>query len=232
MTTPKILLALASCLALPVASAQAVLVTMPNDPAAWAGYMNVFELGAGNSEGPYVFGSAWGVPDLRATAGAGTLILEPNTNGYENTADAFWRNNGGAGPLGNKFMDAAIFMPSNGLIGQDITFAFNVDSFTFSEHTVTAFIRMFSAEFGVVSEVTLPITGVGTFSLTAPASETGAIGVANLQVGFNTRGINSSLANLSSYGQVSMSVIPEPSQIGLMLVGAGAMALTLRRRKR
>lgn len=233
MKSPKVLLALAASLAFSVLPAHAVVVTIPSDPGAWSAYMNVFELGPNNTAGGFVFGTAWGVPDLAATATPGSLVLRPNSSAYQTSPDvAFWRSNNGAGPLGNKFMDAASFILANNLIGQDITFTFNVNSFTFTEHSVTAFIRMFDSGFGVISEVTQPVTQAGVVSIFAAAAQTGAIGVANIQYGFNTTGINSSLANVAGYGSANMSTIPEPSQIALLALGAGAFAFTLRRRLR
>lgn len=231
MNYPKLPYALAACLVLSAAPSHAVVVSISSYPSDWAGYMNVFDLAAGGAAGGFVFGSAWGVSDLRATLVGSSLTLQPNTNGYENNpGDAFWRSNGGAGPLGNKFMDAAAFVPSNSLIGQDITFSFNVDAYSLTPaHTTTAFIRMFDAGFGVISEVTQQITAAGPVTLFAPAAQTGAAGVANIQYGFNTRGINSSVADLTTYGGVTVSV-PEPSQVALLGLGMVAW-LALRRRR-
>ena len=89
----------------------------------WTGYMNVFNNAAG-SQGGYIFGSGWGVSDLKTTisnSNAGTiigdqLVLQPNFNCYAdslagtNGDRAFWTNSsdGGVtpGPLGNKWMNA------------------------------------------------------------------------------------------------------------------------------
>ena len=48
----------------------------------WTGYMNVFELPANG--GAYLFGSAWGVADLKTVidSTANTITLKPNYNNY------------------------------------------------------------------------------------------------------------------------------------------------------
>ena len=76
------------------------------------GYMNVFENNNG-AKGDYLFGSVWGITAIIAnvsTDGSNTVELKPNTNGYaENANDSYWRNNEGAGPDGNKWMEASSY---------------------------------------------------------------------------------------------------------------------------
>jgi hypothetical protein len=55
--------------------------------AAWIGYANVFDPATGD----FVFGEAWGVPDIKSVvdAAGGTVTLQPNFNTY-NAQDPFW----------------------------------------------------------------------------------------------------------------------------------------------
>jgi hypothetical protein len=54
------------------------------------GYANVFETTANG--GGFVFGQAWGVPDLKTVvdASANTLTLQPNYNTWGDGTDSFW----------------------------------------------------------------------------------------------------------------------------------------------
>ena len=87
----------------------------------WLGYMGVFDKTPSGGQGGYVFGSPWGVSALKtnvingsgtgATIVNNTLDLYPNYNTYtENPNNAFWRDNGGAGPGGNKWMEANTYV--------------------------------------------------------------------------------------------------------------------------
>ncbi|MEQ8838757.1 MAG: hypothetical protein RID07_18275, partial [Lacipirellulaceae bacterium] len=113
------------------AQSQAVTVTVDGS-AAWEGFMNVSELPANG--GGFVFGSGWGVPDLVADIDAvnNTITTSPNTVGDPNE---FWyqpgrpgddpmdpNDNGGPGALGNKSMEANLFVNEVGTFaGQTLT---------------------------------------------------------------------------------------------------------------
>ena len=59
--------------------------------AEYLGYANVFETIANG--GAFVFGSGWGVADLKSVvdAGAGSVTIQPNFNTYaDNPGDPFW----------------------------------------------------------------------------------------------------------------------------------------------
>ena len=120
--------------------------TVEVDPSAtWIGYMNVFETPANG--GGFVFGQAWGVPDLKSVIdpGAGTVTLQPNFNVW-NPADPFWVD-GGTG-LGNKTMEANTYVEDNSLVGSALTFEGGVSDFTIDPgYTVFAFIKVFNADF-------------------------------------------------------------------------------------
>ena len=88
--------------------------------APWQGFMNVFEIPSNG--GGYVFGSPWGTGDLVAYFTGPTLTLAPNTIGDPNP---FWYTpSGGPGSVGNKIMDANMYVETTGLYsGQTLTFS-------------------------------------------------------------------------------------------------------------
>src|SRR3954471_5910865 len=98
--------------------------TVSVDPAApWLGFMNVSE--TPQHGGAFVFGSAWGVQDLKASFSGAVLTLSPNTI---NDPNSFWYTpSGGPGAVGNKMMDANMYVETTGpLSGQSVTFTGNV----------------------------------------------------------------------------------------------------------
>src|SRR5947207_9342925 len=99
--------------------------------APWQGFMNVFE--TPQHGGGYVFGSGWGTPDLCAVFSPGVLTLSPNTIG---DPSSFWYTpSGGPGAVGNKTMDANMYVEQTGpLSGQIVTFSGNVLSNTLVGH--------------------------------------------------------------------------------------------------
>ena len=215
----------------------------------WVGYMNVFQNASG-TEGAYIFGSGWGVPDLATTvvtSNPGTingdeLVLRPNFNTYtdslggSNADRAFWTNssNGGAtpGPLGNKWMNASTLVETGTLSQASYTLAGSVtsNSLNTSLYTAKAFIKVIDPNNGYAivlnDQVTLPASGpfVVTSNLTPYQGLT-------LQVGFSMDGLNANPADAVSYGSVGVSVVPEPSTYALLAFG-GCAAAALRRRIR
>src|SRR4051794_31400101 len=102
--------AVSSCsLLVALGGANAAVVTV--DPSgAWQGFMNVSE--TPQHGGAYVFGSGWGVADLTATFSGPVLKLGPNTI---NDASSFWYSPaGGPGSVGNKSMDANMYIETAG----------------------------------------------------------------------------------------------------------------------
>lgn len=217
----------------------------------WIGYMNVFNNASG-SQGSYIFGSNWGVADLKTTisnSNAGTiigdqLVLQPNFNTYANSlggtdADrAFWTNStdGGAtpGPLGNKWMDANTYNETASIAVPSYTLTGNVTSNTLNTglYVARAFIKVLDplAGFATVlnDSVTLPASGpfVVTSDLTPYQGKL-------LQVGFSMNGLNANPADAVSYGSVGVSItaVPEPSAYALLAFG-GCAAAAVRRRMR
>ena len=216
----------------------------------WVGYMNVFNNAAG-SQGSYVFGSGWGVSDLKTTisnSNAGTiigdqLVLEPNYNTYTasltgNDADrAFWTNSsdGGVtpGPLGNKWMNASTFVETANLAVPSYTLAGNVTANTLNTglYTAKAFIKVLDPNNGYATllndSVTLPASG--PFIVTSNLS---LLQGKLLQVGFSMDGINGNPVDAATNGSVSVSVVPEPSTLATLAAAVGVSAITVSRRRR
>ena len=237
---PSAFLALAAVLAISATTASA---------GNWTGYINVFANAAG-SQGAYIFGSGWGVSDLKTTisnSSAGTiigdqLVLQPNFNTYTdslggtNADRAFWTNSsdGGAtaGPLGNKWMNASTYSETASLAVPSYTLAGTVtsNSLNTSLYTAKAFIKVLDPNNGyatvVDDSVTLPASG--PFVVTSNLSLYQGL---LLQVGFSMDGLNANPADAVSYGSVGVSInaVPEPSTYALLAFG-GCAAVALRRR--
>ncbi len=93
------------------------------------GYANVFETPANG--GVYLWGSEWGVIDLKTVvdAGTNTLTLQPNFNTYaDNPADPYWVDQGTL--LGNKTFEGNTYVEDASLVGSELTFEGNVTSNT------------------------------------------------------------------------------------------------------
>ena len=171
----------------------------------WVGYMNVFQLPA-NGNG-YVFGSSWGVADLKSTTDTtnNTLTLQPNFNTYrDNPADSFWVNQ--TTQAGNKRMEASTFVePGSTFNGVDLTFSGNVQSNTLdSNYTAKYFIKALDPNNGYLDAFngtkTFVLPSSGNFSVSATAAElaTGLI----VQYGFMVIGANANPADEANLGSV------------------------------
>lgn len=237
-----------SCAFLALAAVLAISATTAS-AGNWVGYMNVFQNASG-TPGGYIFGSGWGVPDLKTTisnSNAGTiigdqLVLQPNFNTYadslggDNAARAFWTNStdGGVtpGPLGNKWMEANTYAETASIAVPSYTLSGVVTSNSLNTglYTAKAFIKVLDPNNGYATvlddSVTLPASG--PFVVTSNLSLYQGL---LLQVGFSMNGLNANPADAVSFGSVGVSIVPEPSTYALLAFG-GCAAAALRRRIR
>jgi hypothetical protein len=220
------LVALATVFLFPSSQVKAVDVTV--DPGApWLGFMNVFELP--QNGGGYVFGSAWGTADLRATFSGPVLTLSPNTI---NDPSSFWYTpSGGPGSVGNKIMDANMYVEQTGpLAGQTVTFSGVVLSNTLvgsmdangNGWTSVAFIKDFAPDYSSFNMTTAPLVN-GAFSISHATINDPA---RHVQYGFETIGPNVWITDVAPYG--SIQIVPEPWGLAMLAIG-GCMALRRRR---
>jgi autotransporter-associated beta strand protein len=224
----------------------ALVLAAPLSPARagdWTGYMSVFENNAGTQGAP-VFGSAWGVSDLKTTvlARPGTgisvdnniLELFPNYNTYTNAvnntdpvagpeARSFWTNStdGGVtpGPNGNKWMEASTFVEDPSITQDSVTFSGRIDSYTLSSnYTAEAFIKVLDPNAGYSQSYydSVDLSGRTDFSLTA---DTLFFPGLLLQMGFAVKGINANPDDAATLGSVRVTTSPTPEPPPIEWVG-------------
>ena len=137
----------------------------------WNGYVNAFNV----SDDSYAFGFSYGVADLRATATATSMTLEPNIAIWTAEAtNAAWFDQGAATQTANKYIEASSYIEDNTLAGSDLTFTGNVSvSDLGSEYTVVAFVKALDPNNGYATVVnnTADISSTGDFTASATAAE-------------------------------------------------------------
>lgn len=214
-------------------------LALPASAASWIGYMNVFNNDSG-AQGGFVFGQGWGVADLKTTivtSNPGTLVgdqltLQPNFNTYaDNPGDPFWRDNAGAGPDGNKWMEANVFVETSSIAEPTFTLQGVVDNYTLdSAYQAQAFIKVLdpSQGFATVLNDTIALPASGSFTVNSDLSSYQGL---LLQTGFVVSGLNANPDNETTLGNVKVTLVPEPSSVGLLGIG-GLLAVMGRRRKR
>lgn len=166
--------------------------------AEYLGYANVFETIANG--GAFVFGSEWGVADLKSVvdAGAGSVTIQPNFNAY-NASDPFWVDP--TTGLGNKVFEGNTFIENNTtLIGSELTFTGGVASNTLDpSYVAIAFIKVFNADFSVLKLETAPLVAGQDFSITytnvEPADTT-------IQYGYQVLGLNANPEDEAALGSI------------------------------
>jgi hypothetical protein len=187
--------------------AQSTLVTVSVDPSqAWLGWMNVSELPANG--GAYDWGSSWGTGDLQSSFSGNTLTLAPNINIWE-TTDTYWVTAGG---LPNKNMDASMYVETQALAGDTVTFdGSTLLNSLVTPYTCVAFIKDFSPSYQLVGSQTVALVSGQDFSITLAT-----VAGDNIQYGFETIGPDANPATASSLGEVDVTAVPEPSSLALL----------------
>ena len=190
-------------------------VLLSPSASAWQGYANFFTLDdsdCGSGSGAFCFGGPWGLADLKSTVETdGSLTLQPNFNTYDdNPGSDYWRDNGGAGPGGNKRAELNTFNADTILTGQEsATFSGNVTAYTIdAAYTVVAFTKTFNSAGQFVTMETAAITAAGNFVVSA--SLEGLTG-GSLQTGFAVTGVNAAgegTANETALGSVKVATAP------------------------
>jgi hypothetical protein len=202
--------------------------------------MNVFDLpqNTGNglpypsNLGAYQFGQAWGTADLRATFSGTTLTLQANTIGDPN---AYWyKPSGGPGAIGNKIMDANMYVETTGgFAGQTLNFSGYVLNNNLvgavnqlgNGWTAVAFIKDFAPDYSSSVSVTAPLT-VGVFNISLLAINDPN---RHVQYGFEVIGSDVWAGDPLSFNQIQ--VVPEPSSLALLGLGASGLLFAWRRRR-
>ncbi|HEX3601271.1 MAG TPA: hypothetical protein VHU84_14060 [Lacipirellulaceae bacterium] len=202
------------------------------DPAAsWVGFMNVSE--TPQNGGGYVFGSSWGTSDLTAVFSGSTLALGPNS---VNDPSNFWYTPaGGPGSVGNKTMDANMYVETNGVYtGQNLTFSGTVLSNTLvgstnqlgNGWTSVAFIKDFAPDYSSNVSVTVPLTA-GAFSVSLNTVNDPA---RHIQYGFETVGPDVWATDVAPFGNIQVAAVPEPAI--MTFAGLAVVCLSSIRRRR
>jgi hypothetical protein len=166
--------------------------------AEYLGYANVYETIANG--GGFVFGSEWGVADLKSVvdAGAGSVTIQPNFNAY-NANDPFWVDP--ATGLGNKVFEGNTFIENNTtLIGSELTFTGGVGSNTLDpSYVAIAFIKVFNADFSVLKLETSPLVAGQDFSITYTNVEPEDT---TIQYGYQVLGLNANPEDEAALGSI------------------------------
>jgi len=168
--------------------------------AEYLGYANVFETIANG--GAFVFGSGWGVADLKSVVDpdAGSVTIKPNFNTYaDNPGDPFWIDP--ATGLGNKQFEGNTYLEnSTNLIGSELTFTGGVASNTLDpSYVAIAFIKVFNADFSVLKLETAPLVAGQDFSVTYTNVEPEDT---TIQYGYQVVGLNANPENEAALGSI------------------------------
>ena len=191
---------------------------------AWNGYVNVFSI----SDNSYQFGFGdIEVADLRATATATSVTLEPNISIWTNeSTNAAYFDQDAATQTPVVYIEASTYIEDTSLAGSDLTFTGNISvSDLGSEYTVVAFVKALDPNnnYATVVNNTADISSTGDFSASATAAELAAGYI--IQYGFAVTGpladpsdttlgsvvIGAETLGLEDNDIVNVSVYPNPS---------------------
>lgn len=182
------------------------------------GWMNVFDTGEN-----YLWGSAWGVPDIRTTVTSSAVVLQTNVNGADdNPTDPYWAP-------GALIMEGCSYVESGWgeFTGQNVTFNFTVLSNNLDDagYITEAYLKTLDAggSWATTQFVTEPLT-VGAHSFTLLNVDP-TLPSPSVQVGYRIYGLND--ISGSNTADLSVVIVPEPMTISLLGLGG----LLLRRRK-
>jgi len=178
-----------------------------NNSSSWLGFMNVANTPQDtNAPNAYQFGSPWGTADLAAVFNGSGLVLSPNTIG--DPAGYWYLGGGGPGAVGNKIMDASMYVEIGSFPGRNLTFSGTVLSNTLvsasntnaagNGWTSVAFIKDFAPDFSSVNAVTVPLTP-GPFSLNLITINDPA---RHVQYGFQTIGPDVWFTDVAPFGNI------------------------------
>ena len=205
----------------------------------WVGIMEVFNNNSG-AKGSWQYWQGYDLTLLKSTVGTNVITLQPNFNRYaSNPNNAYWRNNGGTGPLGNKWLELTTYVDYGVLSGpnQDLIFSGVVDSYTLaSGYKAFAFIQGFNSPLSTAQALTPVISGLldlstytsgSTFNVSVNSGSNAAL---TWRYGFMLQGINANPTDEVTLGSAVVSSVPEPSALLLLAVGLGGLAILRRRR--
>jgi hypothetical protein len=218
--TPSVAAAL---IGLSTASNATIVTVSPNFT---NGYMEVFGLdGAGGLDySAFQFGSGWAVSDIKSTVGESSVVLEANYNTYaDNAGSDYWRNNGGAGPGGNKWMIASTFAASSATFFTDnvCNFKTEISNYTFTPgYTVRAYIKCFAGDYSSNDIVfSAPLTANSVVDLTLSTT-----GWANVQYGFEVQGVNANPDASPGSATAIANVVPTVSTLTSLALSSGTLS--------
>jgi len=212
-------------------------VTGASTPLGWSAYVSTFDIGEAGVIGGYLWGKTWGVADLKTTITGSynqNVVLKPNFNCYQNNpGDAYWRNNGGQGPGGAKYLDANTLYErplARVDITKPLTFSGSISSYTLNNaYPVTAFIKVWNGvnwANPVTSTAQVLSRTANNFSITLPVLTSLPTDTSKwiVQAGFSVVGINANPADEAILGSVNTTITSVPGgytgpQISVKIAG-------------
>jgi len=212
-------------------------VTGASTPLGWTAWVSFFDIGSDGGIGGYIGGNSWGVADLKTTITGPynqNVVLRPNYNGYlDNPGDDFWRNNGGQGPGGAKYLDANTLYErplARVDITKPLTFSGSINSYTLNNaYSVTIFIKVWNGinwANPVTSTAQVLSPTANNFSISLPVLTSLPADTSKwiVQAGFAVLGINANPADEAILGSVDTTVTSVPGgytgpQINVKIAG-------------